>query len=135
MLPGLLALITAASFFGVVSYINVAEHPARIGLENRAALSQWGPAYKRGFAMQALLAILSGLLGVVAHPQSILGHRRRDDNRQLALHPDRHDGCSARKPERSTPRFHHRIPGRAHGRASVFINARPLDRPAQGAEG
>jgi hypothetical protein len=63
---GLLALVTASIFFGAAIYVNVAEHPARLGLDDGAALAQWGPAYKRGFAMQAPIAILSALLGAAA---------------------------------------------------------------------
>ena len=63
---GLLALVTASIFFGAAIYVNVAEHPARLALDDGAALAQWRPAYKRGTAMQAPIAILSALLGAAA---------------------------------------------------------------------
>lgn len=37
---------------------------------SRALLTEWKPAYKRGFAMQASLAIVGGLFGLIAWWQS-----------------------------------------------------------------
>ena len=61
-----IATLCAALFAGAALYINLVEHPARMGLETRIAALQWAPSYKRATWMQAPLALLSLLSGVVA---------------------------------------------------------------------
>jgi hypothetical protein len=66
MTIGLLALVAGAIFMGAALYVSVVEQPARLLLDDRALLSEWKPSYRRGAAMQAPLALLGCLLGLIA---------------------------------------------------------------------
>ena len=72
MLLGQLALVTAAVFTGAALYISLVEQPARLGLDHRSLLAEWKPAYERGTAMQAPLAVAGFVLGLAAWWQT--GH-------------------------------------------------------------
>src|SRR5215467_12925577 len=66
MFAGPLALAMAAVFTGAAIYVNIAEQPARVQLDDRSLLVEWKLAYKRGYMMQASLVIGGGFFGVVA---------------------------------------------------------------------
>ena len=131
MLAGDLALTIAALFSGAAVYINVAEQPARLQLDNRSLLAQWKPAYKRGYMMQASLVIVGGVFGLVAYFSALdwrwlLGAVVLLTNwpytifviipTKPALHGTRQEGRRGRSPLWSRPEFRlrerHRRPPR-----------------------
>ena len=78
MTIGLLALMAGAIFTGAALYVSVVEQPARLLLDDRALLAEWQPSYQRGAAMQAPLALLGCLVGLIAwwqssHPGFLIG--------------------------------------------------------------
>jgi len=61
-----LAVLCCALFAGAAIYINLVEHPARMGCDTKTAATVWAPSYKRATVVQAPLAALSFLAGVGA---------------------------------------------------------------------
>ena len=61
-----IAVLSCTLFAGAAVYINLVEHPARMCCDTKTAATVWAPSYKRATVMQASLAILSFLAGVVA---------------------------------------------------------------------
>src|SRR5438105_13182158 len=58
-----LATLSSALFAGAASYVNLVEHPARMGCGTKLAATVWAPSYARATVMQASPAIVSLLSG------------------------------------------------------------------------
>ena len=67
MLAAQLATVVAALFAGAAIYVNVAEQPARLALPDGPMLAQWQQSYPRAASMQASLAIVGGVLAIIAY--------------------------------------------------------------------
>jgi hypothetical protein len=61
-----LALVATGLFAGAALSINLAEHPARLGLPGAYALAQRAPAYRRATATQASLALVAASSALIA---------------------------------------------------------------------
>jgi len=60
------AVMTCTLFTGAAIYINLVEHPARMGCGTELAATEWAPSYKRAVAMQVPLAVVSAVAGIAS---------------------------------------------------------------------
>jgi hypothetical protein len=67
MLVGGLALTIGAVLTRAAVYINSAEQPAVLQLDDRCLLAEWKTAYQRGYVMQASLVSSGWLFGLLAY--------------------------------------------------------------------
>jgi hypothetical protein len=61
-----IATIAAGLFAGAAIYINAVEHPARVSCGTELAIQEFRPSYHRAAVMQASLAIVGGVCGLIA---------------------------------------------------------------------
>jgi uncharacterized membrane protein len=62
---GVFALLAAALFTGAAVYVSIAEQPARLTLDDRAALAEWQASYPPAALMQATLALIGFVLAIL----------------------------------------------------------------------
>ena len=60
------AALSCTLFTGAAIYINLVEHPARMGCGTELAITEWAPSYKRAAIMQASLAVVSTISGAAS---------------------------------------------------------------------
>jgi hypothetical protein len=60
------ATLAAGLFAGAAVYITAVEHPARVSCGTEVALREFAPSYKRASVVQATLAVVGSLAGLVA---------------------------------------------------------------------
>lgn len=60
-----IAVFATTVFAGAALYINLVEHPARMSCSTELAATVWAPSYQRATMMQAPLAVIGGLAGLV----------------------------------------------------------------------
>ncbi|MSQ46837.1 MAG: DUF1772 domain-containing protein [Deltaproteobacteria bacterium] len=58
-----IAVLSGTLFTGAAIYINLVEHPARMGCGTELAITEWAPSYNRATGMQVPLAIGSTIAG------------------------------------------------------------------------
>ena len=61
----LITTLSCGLFTGAAVYINLVEHPARMGCSTQIAATVWAPSYKRATVMQASLAVISFITGII----------------------------------------------------------------------
>jgi len=62
--------LAAGLFAGAAIYVTVVEHPARVSCGTDLAVREFAPSYKRGTIMQASLALVGCVTGVIGGWQS-----------------------------------------------------------------
>lgn len=60
------AVLSCTLFTGAAIYLNLVEHPARMGCGTELAITEWAPSYKRATGMQVPLAVVSTVAGLVS---------------------------------------------------------------------
>lgn len=66
MMVEILATLACGIFVGAAVYVSLVEQPARLSCGANVALTEWRPSYKRGTAMQAPLATIGSILGIIS---------------------------------------------------------------------
>jgi hypothetical protein len=65
MLLIMVAALAAGLFAGAAIYVSAVEHPARLSCGTELAVREFAPSYKRGTIMQASLAVLGCVGGLI----------------------------------------------------------------------
>ena len=66
MLLLIVATLAAGLFAGAAIYINAVEHPARLSCGTELAVKEFRPSYRRAAVMQASLAVVGAVSGLIA---------------------------------------------------------------------